>query len=153
MYTTNFFSCSLLGLWRYSEQRCMQSTWQILMTTVPWWTEQCTHCCVNQQMKCKKNGFSYDGDKNGERLPRRPPPSLNAIHQPWDEDFREMHRSLPAVVNNPLYPLPLVFWKSLPLHFLISRERLYTVKWMHIPYMLYTAMFQIKECVIPVTVF
>ncbi len=30
----------------------------------------------------KKNCFSYDGDKNGERLPRRPPPSLAAIHQP-----------------------------------------------------------------------
>lgn len=39
-----------------------------------------------ERKKKRKNGFSYDRDKNGERLPRRPT-SLNTIHQPWDEDF------------------------------------------------------------------
>lgn len=74
-----------------------------------------------------KNGFSYDGDKNGERLPCRPPPSLAIIHQPWDEDFQEMHRCLPAVVNNPPVPCSLPFENLFLSIFFISLERLYTV--------------------------
>lgn len=27
--------------------------------------------------------------------------SIAIIHQPWDEDFQEMHHCLPAVVNKP----------------------------------------------------
>lgn len=55
-----------------------------------------------------KNGFSYDRDKNGERLPLRPT-SLDAIRQPGDEDFQEMHCYLPLGVNKThSVPTPLL---------------------------------------------
>lgn len=54
------------------------------------------------------DGFSYDRDKNGEWLPPRPT-SLDAIHQPGDEDFQEMHCYLPLGVNKThSVPTPLL---------------------------------------------